>query len=443
MRAHLLLIDEDVDALRQLVPHLESAGYTASCATNADEVITGLAMRRPQVVIADAASRGPHGTDLFDAICRIYPTVPVIVISTVGTAADALEAMRRGIFAYVSRTDDVQTLLSEVQRAVNVGNPGWGEEGEHWCAEIITRNPAVKALLAQARLVAAGEARVLIYGKSGTGKELLARAIHAASPRRHAPFLAINCGAIPEHLLESELFGHVKGAFTGAVRDHSGLFQAAKGGTLFLDEIGDIPPSLQVKLLRVLEERQVRPVGATGSVPVDVRILSATNRCLEDEIMAGRFREDLYYRLNVVLLHLPSLAERRDDIALLATHFLRRLSEKYDKSIAGIEPDALEVLAAASWPGNARQLFNVIEHAVVLAQGNVITRTMIESVVGPSETMASLREARFEFERDYLQRLLRLTKGNVTHAARAAKRNRTEFYKLMQRHAIDPSSFNP
>ena len=297
-------------------------------------------------------------------------------------------------------------------------------------------------LLRQARLVADSDASVLIFGESGTGKELLARAIHRASRRAERPFVAVNCGAIPGELLESELFGHARGAFTGAVQAHKGLFQAADGGTLFLDEIGDMPLPLQVKLLRVLQEGEVRPVGSTQSIPVDVRVISATHRDLEAARAAGQFREDLYYRLNVVSMRLPPLAERREDIPVLATHFLRKLAERYRKPLPTLAPDAMALLIAAPWPGNVRQLLNLLEQAVALTTTAVIPASVVQNALREdAAALVPFEEARKSFERDYLVRLLKITGGNVTQAAQMAKRNRTEFYKLLQRHRLEPSMF--
>jgi two-component system response regulator GlrR len=271
---------------------------------------------------------------------------------------------------------------------------------------------------------------------------MVARAIHKASPRRDRPFVAINCGAIPEQLLESELFGHVRGAFTGAVRDHKGLFQTANQGTLFLDEIGDMPVALQVKLLRVLQEKKVRPVGSTESHDVDVRVISATHRNLEAEMAAGNFREDLYYRLNVVSLSIPPLAERREDIPLLAGYFLAQLAGKYHKSVNGFAPEAMEMLVAASWPGNVRQLYNTVEQSVALATTPIIPVSLAQQAIQNQQAeFASFEDARRRFEREYLTQLLKITEGNVTQAARLAKRNRTEFYKLLGRHQLDPKLF--
>jgi two-component system response regulator GlrR len=297
-------------------------------------------------------------------------------------------------------------------------------------------------LLSQARRVAASDASVCIFGASGTGKELLARAIHRASPRAGAPFVAVNCGAIPEGLLESELFGHKKGSFTGAVADRRGLFQAAQGGTLFLDEIGDMPLPLQVKLLRALEERKIRPVGSHETIEVDVRVIAATHRKLEERIASGEFREDLYYRLNVVKLYIPALAERREDIPLLANHFLTRLAERYRRGRLSFSPQALEVLVSAPWPGNVRQLLNVVEQAVALAATEVIPESLVRQALDAGDTtLTPLDEARKAFERDYLVRILKITGGNVTKAARLAGRNRTEFYRLLERHSLEPSVF--
>jgi len=258
------------------------------------------------------------------------------------------------------------------------------------------------------------------------------------------PFVAINCAAIPENLLESELFGHKKGAFTGATYNHTGLFQEGEGGTIFLDEIGDMPLPLQAKLLRVLQERQVRPVGASQPLPVDVRVISATHRHLEDQLARGAFREDLYYRLNVVTLRLPDLAERREDIPALANHFLRRTAQRYGKSVTAFAPEALELLMAAPWPGNVRQLQNVVEQAVVLspAGGGLIPAVLVQGALDRSATgLVPPDDAKRDFERDYLVRLLRLTGGSVSQAARLAQRNRTEFYKLLERHQLDAQLF--
>jgi two-component system response regulator GlrR len=369
----------------------------------------------------------------------------VIILTAHGTIPDAVAAVKSGLFGYLTKPFEARTLLTEIERALTLGGGAGStvpEGDETWRKEIITRNPLMEDVLAKARLVADSDASVFIYGESGTGKELIARAIHNASRRREQAFVAINCGAIPEQLLESELFGHVKGSFTGAVRDKIGRLKVADGGSVFLDEIGDMPVPLQVKLLRVLQERQVRPVGSTQSFEVDVRLISATHRNIEAEMAAGNFRDDLYYRLNVVALHLPSLSERREDIPLLASHFLTHLAEKYQRTISGFAPEAVELLVGASWPGNVRQLYNVVEQAVALATTQIIPASLVQQAIQHQQKeFASFEEARRKFEREYLAQILRITDGNVTQAARLAKRNRTEFYKLLQRHQLDPKLF--
>jgi len=441
MSARILLVDDDADLLRLLTLRLEAAGYTVLAAASGEEALARLAAERPQLVITDVRMPGMDGTALFDAIHRSQPTLPVIMLTAHGNIPEAVDATQRGVFGYLTKPYDAKNLLAEVERALAFAGGGVPAGDESWRAAIMTRNSVMETVLSQAKLVAAGDASVLIRGASGVGKELLAKAIHLASPRRAAPFLAVNCGAIPEQLLESELFGHVKGSFTGAVRDHRGLFQEAEGGTLFLDEIGDMPTQLQVKLLRVLEERQVRPVGSARSVAIDVRIISATHSPLEEDIATGKFRGDLFYRLNVVSLTLPPLAERRDDIPLLATGFLQQLGNKYGKAVSGFAPDALAMLVGAAWPGNVRQLYNVVEQAVALSTAPLVPASLVENALREIQQMDSLEEARARFEREYLCQVLRITAGNVTQAARLAKRNRTEFYKLLQRHQLDPSLF--
>jgi two-component system response regulator GlrR len=439
----VLVIDDDADLLRLVSIRLQSAGFEVATAESGERALAMLSAVTPQVVVTDLRMSGMDGMALFDQVHRSHPALPVIFLTAHGAIPDAVAATQRGVFGYLTKPFEGRDLVAQVTRAaqLSAAAPSGDTPGD-WRDGIVTRNPAFESLLARARLVAAGDASVLIRGDSGTGKELLARAIHRASSRRDAPFMAINCGAIPEALLESELFGHVKGAFTGAARDHEGLFQAARGGTVFMDEIGDMPQPLQVKLLRVLQERNVRPVGATQSIAVDVRIVSATHRDLEAAIAAGRFREDLYYRLNVVSLHLPALRERREDIPLLAAHFLAETSARYGKKVNAFSADALSQMVRYDWPGNVRELLNVVEQVVALSTGAVVSAPLVEGALRIQATeLDSFEKARGQFERDYLARLLKMTDGNVTHAARLAKRNRTEFYKLLHRHHLEPGLF--
>ncbi|MFJ3048377.1 sigma 54-interacting transcriptional regulator [Herbaspirillum chlorophenolicum] len=438
----LLLVDDDPDLLRLLTLRLKASGHRVVAVESAEAALAQLAISLPALVITDVRLPGMDGLALFDEIRSRHPTLPVILLTAHGTIPDAVEATTRGAFAYLTKPFDGTLLLDKVAQGLSLSSPALEMEDQAWRSELISRSQRVSELLAEARLVAASDASILIRGDSGTGKELLARAIHRASQRAEKPFVAVNCGAIPEQLLESELFGHVKGAFTGAMDSREGLFQAADGGTLFLDEIGDMPMPLQVKLLRVLQEKTLRQVGANQPSTVDVRIISATHRDLEAAMAQGLFREDLYYRLNVVALHLPSLEERREDIALLANHFLKTTAAKYAKRLTGFAPDALELLSLAHWPGNVRQLYNVVEQVCALSTAPLIPASLVQRALRtPTLDLLRYAEAKQKFERDYLIRLLKLTDGNVSDAARLADRNRTEFYRLLQKNGLDPRMF--
>ena len=443
--AHVLVIDDDPDLLRLLSMRLRAWGIRVSTAVSAEEGLSRVAIETPQLVISDIRLPGKDGLALFREIHASRPTLPVILLTAHGTIPDAVQAMSQGVFGYLTKPFDSKLLFEKVQQALRVSpvssHPTGGNDGG-WLDGMVFRSRCMAELMEEARVVAATDASVLIRGESGSGKEVLARAIHRASPRSKAPFVAINCGAIPEQLLESELFGHVRGAFTGATSEHGGLFKAADGGTLFLDEIGDMPLALQVKLLRVLQDQAVRPVGATRADPVDVRVLSATHRDLEMAMTEGQFREDLYYRLDVVTLTLPRLDERREDIPLLANHFMQQLVAKYAKGITGIAPEALEALSTATWPGNVRQLYNVIEQCCALATTSLISLPLVQRALRiPSMEALTYAEAKQRFERNYLVQLLKLTDGNVADAARIADRNRTEFYRLLQKYDLTPSLF--
>ena len=391
------------------------------------------------LVISDLRMDEMDGMQLFAEIQKVQPGMPVIILTAHGSIPDAVAATQQGVFSFLTKPVDKDALYQAIDDALEQSAPA---TDERWREAIVTRSPLMLRLLEQARLVAQSDVSVLINGQSGTGKEIFAQAIHNASPRNSKPFIAINCGALPEQLLESELFGHARGAFTGAVSNREGLFQAAEGGTLFLDEIGDMPAPLQVKLLRVLQERKVRPLGSNRDIDIDVRIISATHRDLPKAMARGEFREDLYYRLNVVSLKIPALAERTEDIPLLANHLLRQAAERHKPFVRAFSTDAMKRLMTASWPGNVRQLVNVIEQCVALTSSPVISDALVEQALeGENTALPTFVEARNQFELNYLRKLLQITKGNVTHAARMAGRNRTEFYKLLSRHELDANDF--
>ncbi len=440
----ILVVDDDADMLRLLSLRLKAAGHEVVAVGSAEAALAQLDIARPQLVLSDVRLPGKDGLALFDEVHARHPSLPVILLTAHGTIPDAVQATARGVFTYLTKPYDGKELLEKVAEALALSAPAvhQAHDNQAWRADIVSRSARMTDVLSEAFMVAQSDASVLLLGDSGSGKELLAQAIHRASPRASKPFVAVNCGAIPEALLESELFGHVKGAFTDAVSNHKGLFQAADGGTLLLDEIGDMPPALQVKLLRVLQERAVRPVGSSQSIQINVRIISATHRNLEAAMAAGQFREDLYYRLNVVTLLLPTLAERREDIALLANHFLDKLAHKYDKRLSGFAPEALKALTTAAWPGNVRQLYNVVEQVCALSTTPLVPLSLVQRALRiPSAQVLSFAEARQRFEREYLVGLLKMTDGNVADAARLAQRNRTEFYRLLQKHALTPGQF--
>jgi len=442
--AKVLIVDDDPSLLRLLSIRLSAAGYNVESAANAKIALGILQNFIPQIVISDLRMEGMDGMALFEQIRVQHPNIPVVIMTAHGTIPDAINATKQGVFSFLTKPFESQDLLDTVEQAIRL-QPSSGEETpetELWRNNIISRSTVMTSLLQQAKQVANSDFSILIHSQSGTGKELLAKAIHQASNRKENVFTAINCAAIPEQLLESELFGHMKGSFTGAERNHEGLFQATNGGTLFLDEIGDMPLSFQVKLLRVLQEREVRPVGSTKAIKVDVRIISATHVNLTKAIKANTFREDLYYRLNVVELELPTLVQRLEDIPLLVQYFLNQAVARSNVPIKSINQEAMELLISAPWPGNIRQLQNVVEQSVALSSENVISASIVKNALRDDSTQfPSFQQARDHFERDYLSKLLKITAGNVSQAARIAQRNRTEFYKLLNRHHLVAESY--
>ena len=451
MPKHILIVDDDADILKLLEMRLSANGYKVTMASSAAQALSLFNSLPAALVISDLRMPEMDGFALFEAIHALDPTVPFILLTAHGSIPEAVHATQQGVFSFLTKPFDSKALLDTVANALKITSNQMPSDSLHhdddaWRSTIVSTSQQMQSLLSQAKLVAASDASVLIQGESGTGKELLANAIHLASPRFERPFVAINCAALPEALLESELFGHAKGAFTGALRDHAGLIKNANGGTLFLDEIGDMPLAIQAKLLRALQERVIRPVGSTENIAFDVRIICATHKNLLLAMQQKQFREDLYYRINVVNLEIPPLATRREDIVLLANYFLNIYSKKYHqnniKKINGFAPEALEIMLLAPWPGNVRQLQNVIEQVVVLATTPIITKNLIKKALQDNSiNMTSFETARKNFEQHYLIDLLKATNGNVTQSARIAGRNRTDFYKILERHEINPTLF--
>lgn len=447
----ILIVDDD-DALREsLELLLSSEGYgvlSADCGEAALELIEQAPV---DAALCDIRMPGIDGFDLMPQISRLLPGVPIILMSAHGTEDLAVEAIQRGAYDYLAKpfqpAEIRLTLLKAHEREILRRKNDLLERdisrsvGER---AIVAASDGMIELLELLERTAAYKSTVLVTGESGTGKEVIARAIHTQSPRRNECFVAINCGAIPENLLESELFGHVKGAFTGASRAKRGLFAEANQGTLFLDEIAELPSTLQVKFLRAIQEEEIRPVGETKSQQIDVRVIAATARDLEVEMAEGRFREDLFYRLNVVRLEVPALRDRRQDVPLLVDHFLARLRKELGKNIRSVSDEALDLLVAYQWPGNVRELENMIERAMILSDGDCIEVSALPPSIGNSVSASaapsvqsdqnesfSLKPARHAFEAQLIRRALERTEGNRTHAAKLLEiSHRALLYKI-------------
>jgi two-component system response regulator GlrR len=435
-KARILVVDDDPGLLRLLTIRLRAESYEVEAVESGAQAVAAASRFRPDLVITDLRMDNMDGIGLLKELQNRWPGLKVIILTAHGTIPDAVQATQMGAFGFLTKPVDKQELLDQVQKALRIS--GFMDSDEEWRADIITRSAVMEEKLSQAHMVAGTDARVLITGESGTGKEQLARAIHRASPRRNRPFLSIGCSAIAERQLDAELFGHATGAGSAA---HKGLFEAADGGTLLLDEIGELPPGMQVKVLRVLQEEAVRPAGTTAAVPVNVRVLSATSKDLQPLMASGAFREDLYYRLNVVHIEMPPLARRREDIPLLVAHFLAQIAtETGTRKIYA--PEAVELLATAEWPGNVRQLQNVVRQNVAMSQTPIVPVELVQqSLGGTPGRLPSFDDARDDFTRSYLSQILQITSGNVSQAARLARRNRTDFYKLLGRHQLVPDDF--
>jgi two-component system response regulator PilR (NtrC family) len=433
--ARILVVDDEQSMQEFLEIFLRREGYDVVTAGDVDTAVAHLEADEIDLVITDMQMPEKTGLDLLLEAREVSPETIAIVVTAFGTTDSAITAMKEGAYDYLTKPFKVDELRIVIEKALE--KKILSSENRRLRRElrsqargrnIIGHSDPMQKVYDLITQVAETKTNVLVSGESGTGKELVARAIHEQSPRHDQPFVAINCGAIPENLLESELFGHVKGAFTGAVQTKQGLFEAATGGTLFLDEIGELPQPLQVKLLRALQERAVRRVGDTVDRKIDVRIVSATNRRLEDEVAAGRFREDVYYRLNVIQLELPPLRDRLEDIPLLAQHFIRVFADEFGKDVEGMDPSAYELLSQYAFPGNVRELENLIERAVALTHDPIIGCDVLPPSVTESreipraalvtEEGVSLEKLVADYERTLLREALALTKGVKKKAAR-------------------------
>jgi two-component system response regulator GlrR len=432
-KARILVVDDDPGLLRLLTIRLRAENYEVEAFDGAAPALSACGRFRPDLVLTDLRMDNMDGIGLLKELHSRWPGLRVIILTAHGTIPDAVHATQSGAFGFLTKPVEKQELLEQVQKALKFS--GFAHATEDWRAPIVTRSQLMEDRLSQANMVAGTDAPVLLSGETGTGKRLLARAIHNASPRRNKPFGTINCNASDELQLQAELFGHDKG---GA---HTGMFATVDGGTLLLEEVSQLPMRLQVMLMRVLQDNLVRSVEGSDAMPLNVRIVAATHRDLQPLVTGGLFREDLYYRLNVVNIDLPSLAQRREDIPLLVAHFLAKLAkETGERKIYA--PEALELLASADWPGNVRQLSNTVRQNASLANGPIVTAELVQQALGSSGAkLPSFDEARDEFTRNYLSQILQVTGGNVSQAARLAKRNRTDFYKLLSRHQLLPDDF--
>lgn len=448
--AKILLVDDDKNLLELIHMRLEASGYDVVSVDHEKRAKEIAGREVFDIAVVDLQLVKQDGLQLMEELHNIQPEMPVIILTAHGSIESAVEAMKRGAFTYLTKPFDARELILQVERAgerrqlageINRLKSLLGEKFNF--ANIIAKSKPMRDVLDQVARIGETESNVAIYGGSGTGKELIAKSIHIASPRKDFPFLAINCAAIPESLLESELFGYEKGAFTGAVKKTKGLFTRADKGTLFLDEIGDMPLSIQAKLLRVLQERTFVPLGSEEPVSVDVRIIIATNKDLKAEVKKGNFREDLFYRIHVIPVELPLLKDRKEDIPPLVEHFIRKYSELMNKKVKAISPAAMQKLMLHDWPGNVRELENVIEFAVAMTDSDTLKDNLVlQNKIGQEELL-TLQEARAGFEEKYIRDLLKITGGNVSKAAELAGKYRADLYNLMKKHGIRPQDYKP
>ena len=448
-REKILVIDDDPNILEVIRARLEAEGYAVATAATAEEALATAKDESFNLVITDLKLSSINGLELMDNLLLVNPDLPVIILTAYGSIESAVTAIKKGAYSYLTKPFDPKALLLNVKNALEkqrltfqVRNLKTLVEEKYGFANIIGRSEKMVRVFEQITQIARTDFTVCIYGESGTGKELVAKAIHCHGLRQDAPFIAVSCAALPETLLESELFGHEKGAFTDARQSRRGLFALADKGTIFLDEICETPPSVQVKLLRVLQEQEFKPVGGERTQKVDVRVIAASNKDLKKEVEAGRFREDLFYRIQVIPLDLPPLRERKEDIPLLAEHFLKMYSRKLRKKIECLTSEALKKMMLYDWPGNVRELENKIEYAVAMTAGSrIVPGDILLSGMSQAPEMKTFDEAKEDFEKEYLRRLLAATKGNFQEAVRVAERQRSGLYYLAKKYGLKPSDW--
>jgi two-component system nitrogen regulation response regulator NtrX len=459
MRESILVVDDESGVRTSLTGILGDEGYHVETLDSGEACLTALERERYDLLLLDVWLPNMDGLETLSRVRSIDPELPVVVISGHGSVETAVKAVRLGAQDFVEKPLSLEKTLLVVknalrQRRLEAENRALKQQVEHrWV--MVGESPAIRALRAEIAQAAPSNGRVLIYGENGTGKELVARNIHHQSLRAEGPFVEVNCAAIPEELIESELFGHTRGAFTGALTSKKGKFELADGGTLFLDEVGDMSLKTQAKVLRVLQEQRLEPVGGTGTISVDVRVIAATNKRLPEEIRKGAFREDLFFRLNVLPFHVPPLRERREDIPLLARHFIGQISAEYGKRPKDVGAEALELLMRHHWPGNCRELRNIIERLVIMTPVDRVEARHLpasllagmglgseEPAVGAAEDMgdyASLAAAREEFEKRYIWKKYRECGGNMSRTADVLKVERSNLYRKMKAYGLLPS----
>ena len=447
---NILIVDDDKNMLEILNLSLEAEGYKVVIADSAEGALKMAKEDLFDLSLVDLKLAGrQNGIDLMEKLHQVSPEMPVIILTAYGTIDTAVEAMKRGAYSYLTKPFDRRELFLQIKNGLEKSNLSREVrrlkalvEERYGFNNIIGKSRKMQAVLEQVVRAAETDSNVCICGESGTGKELIAKSLHLLSARKDKPFVAVNCAAIPEGLQEGEMFGYEKGAFTGALRSKRGFFAQAHGGTVFLDEVSEMPESMQIKLLRVLQERQICPLGGEKPIGIDVRILTATNKNLENEVSNGNFREDLFYRIYVIPIFLPPLRERKEDIPYLVDHFIKKINGKMKKGIKGITTPALQKLMSYSFPGNVRELENIVEYAVAMSSQEVIGEdlTLLTKPTAEDE-LKPLKDAKNEFEKSYISKILLIAGGNISKASKLAGKYRSDFYDLLKKHDLNPLDF--